>query len=71
MILDLIFLNISGFLIEFLRVSDKLLRKGNRTEKIFFAFLFHIVANKRPYLHYTSSYQLLVFTDDQAITGVT
>ena len=40
---------------------------GNRTEKTF-VFLFHIVANKRPYLHYTSLYQLLVFTNVFAMT---
>ena len=40
---------------------------GNRTEKNF-VFLFHIVANKRPYLHYTSLYQLLVFTNVFAMT---
>ena len=33
----------------------------------FFTFLFHIVASKRPYFHYGSSYQLLVFTNVFAI----
>ena len=35
---------------------------ANWNEKNFFVFLFHMVVNKRPYLHYTSSYQLLFVT---------
>ena len=44
----------------------KLLKKQDWED--LFVFLFHIVANKMPHLHYTSLYQLLVFTNIFATT---